>query len=103
MQEIIPVIVTAPAGTTGIADAVAFALNDPANYPDDTDTSDWYVHVPVTGQRLTVSIPLTDTMRTPDDLAAALRQAASKIQGGTGTGKIRDKTGDFAGEFDITG
>jgi hypothetical protein len=57
---------------------------------------------PASAPRLTVVIPLTDSMRTPEDLAGALRQAASKIQSGTGNGKIRDKWGDFAGEFDIT-
>jgi hypothetical protein len=51
---------------------------------------------------LTVTIPLTAAMRTPDDLGLALRQVAAKIQGGTGSGKIRDKNGDWAGEFDIT-
>jgi hypothetical protein len=53
-------------------------------------------------QRLTVAIPLTDVMRTPEDLADALRQVASKVQSGTGTGKVRDKMNNFAGEFDIT-
>jgi hypothetical protein len=51
---------------------------------------------------LTVTIPLTAAMRTPDDLGLALRQVAAKIQGGTGSGVVRDKNGDYAGEFDIT-
>jgi hypothetical protein len=54
-------------------------------------------------QTLNVSIPLTSTMRTPDDLADALRQIASAVQSGTGTGQIRGKTGSSAGSFDITG
>ena len=56
----------------------------------------------VARQVLTVVIPLTDTMRTPADLAAALRQAASQVQAGYGNGRIRDKMNNFAGEFDIT-
>lgn len=52
-------------------------------------------------EKFTLEITLGDDMRSPDDLAWALRQVASSVQGGTGTGKIRDLCGDFVGKFDI--
>ena len=45
MQTTVTVVVTAENGTTGIPGAIAYALDNPANYPDDTDTSDWGVSV----------------------------------------------------------
>ncbi len=45
MKTTVTVTVTAPDGTTGVTDAVAYALDSPLNYPDDTDTSDWGVNV----------------------------------------------------------
>lgn len=51
---------------------------------------------------LTLVIHLgNDAMRTPDDLAEALRRAASRIQAGYGNGKIRDINGNYAGTYDI--
>jgi hypothetical protein len=52
-------------------------------------------------EKFKLEITLGDDMRSPDDLAWALHRAASKVQGGTATGKIRDLTGDFVGTFDI--
>jgi len=46
MEQRITVVVTAPDGTNGITDAIAFALDNPMNYPDDVDTDDWCVYVP---------------------------------------------------------
>ena len=43
-----------------------------------------------------------DAMRTPDDIAGALRQVASTVQGGTGSGKVWDVNGNNVGTFDIT-
>jgi len=43
-----------------------------------------------------------DAMRSPDDIAAALRRVALKVQGGTGTGKVWDVNGNAVGAFDIT-
>jgi hypothetical protein len=52
-------------------------------------------------EKFVLEIELGDNMRSPDDLAWALHRVASKLQGGTATGKIRDLTGDFAGKFGI--
>jgi hypothetical protein len=47
MQTILTVIVTTPDDTpANVADAIAYALDNPANYPDDAeDVSGWDVYV----------------------------------------------------------
>lgn len=51
---------------------------------------------------LTLVIHLgNDAMRTPDDLAEALHQAAAKVQAGYGTSQIRDTNGQYVGTYEI--
>lgn len=45
MKTTITIIATTPDDATGVADAIAHALDNPDNYPDDVDTSDWSVYV----------------------------------------------------------
>lgn len=52
-------------------------------------------------QKFTLTLDMVSTMRSPEQLADALRQAANKVQSGTSNGKIRDAYGDFRGEFNI--
>ena len=52
-------------------------------------------------ETLTVTIPLTDQMRTPEDLAGALRKVANGVQGGHGNGTLYRPEGDKAGTWDI--
>jgi hypothetical protein len=45
IAQVITVTVTAPGGTTGILEAIEYALDYPQNYPDDVDISDWDIAV----------------------------------------------------------
>jgi hypothetical protein len=51
MKTVITVTVTTPDDTpANVADAIAYALDDPANYPDDAeDISEWDVQVGTAG------------------------------------------------------
>jgi hypothetical protein len=62
MKTTITVIATTPDGTEGVADALAHALNDPVNYPDDVDTSDWGVNV-IDGDAGLAAIGALDTIQ----------------------------------------
>jgi hypothetical protein len=52
-------------------------------------------------QKFVLTIELGETMRSPDDIARAVRQAADQVRAGHGTGKVRDRFNRFTGEFDI--
>lgn len=63
MITIITVTVTTPDGTEGVADAIAYALDSPLNYPDDADTQDWGVDVSDgTGPRAELTPADVDTL-----------------------------------------
>lgn len=44
-----------------------------------------------------------DAMRTPEDIATALGDVASRVQAGYGNGNIRDLNGNAVGTYEITG
>jgi hypothetical protein len=62
MKTTITVIAITPDGTEGVTDALAHALNDPMNYPDDVDTSDWGVNV-IDGDAGLAAIGALDTIQ----------------------------------------
>jgi hypothetical protein len=45
METTITVTVTTPDGTTGVTDAISYVLDNPLNYPDDTDVPEWDVSI----------------------------------------------------------
>ena len=52
--------------------------------------------------KFTLEITLgNEAMQTPEDIADALRKAASHVQGGYGNGVIRDVNGNSVGSYDI--
>lgn len=53
--------------------------------------------------KFTLTIELgNDAMKSPEDIADALRKAASHIQAGYGNGSVRDLNGNTVGSYDIT-
>ena len=53
--------------------------------------------------QLTISLDNDDAHQGgPDALAGYLRDVASHVQAGYGTGKVRDLNGNFIGAYDIT-
>jgi hypothetical protein len=45
MITVITVTVTTPDGTTGVTEAIDYALDNPMNYPDSADIAEWGVNV----------------------------------------------------------
>ena len=52
--------------------------------------------------KFTLEITLgNDAMQNPEDIADALRKAASRVQAGYGNGNIYDLNGNAVGSYDI--